>query len=60
MGVNNVIHRSGSLLIFGCGTVPMVSTNPLDPYPIAKSLICIVTVNPKLDHPVRLTELMSI
>ena len=35
----------------------MLSTNPPDPYSIAKSLIFIVTVNPKLDHPPRLTEL---
>ena len=35
----------------------MLSTTPLDPYSIAKSLIFIVTVNPKIHHPPCLTEL---
>ena len=35
----------------------MLSTTPLDPYSIAKSLIFIVTVNLQFDHPPRLTEL---
>ena len=33
----------------------MLSTNPPDPYSIAKSLIFVITVNPKLDHLPRLT-----
>ena len=58
LGVNNIVHSSSSLLKFGIRSVPMLSTTPLDPlYSIAKSLIFVVTVNPKLAHPPRLTEL---
>ena len=39
------------MLKFGGLSVPMLSTNPPDPYSIAKSLIFIVTVNPKLEQP---------
>ena len=55
-GVNNLIHSLGTLLKFGGQTVPMLSTNPLDPYSIAKSLIFIIAVNSKIDLPPGLTE----
>jgi hypothetical protein len=38
----------------------VVLPRPEAAYSIAKSLIFIVTVNPKLDHPPRLTELGGI
>ena len=57
-GVNNLIHSLGTLLKFGGQTVPMLSTNPLDPYSIAKSLIFIIAVNSKIERPPRLTELL--
>ena len=52
-GVKNIVHSSGVMLKFGGLSVPMLSTNPPDPYSIAKLLICIITMNPipKLDHP---------
>ena len=56
-GVNNLIHSLGTLLKFGGQTVPMLSTYPLDPYSIAKSLIFIIAVNSKIERPPRLTEL---
>ena len=55
--MNNLIHSLGTLLKFGGQTVPMLSTNPLDPYSIAKSLIFIIAVNSKIERPPRLTEL---
>ena len=58
-GVNNLIHSLATLLKFGGQTVPMLSTNTLDPYSIAKSLNFIVAVNSKIDRPPHLTELQA-
>ena len=44
-GVNSIVHSSCRTLEFGSLSVPMLSSNPINSYSIAKSLIFAVIAN---------------